>query len=688
MALYYIKGTSNSGSTFGQTGYFYPLYLTQAEALAVSTDDPQAAHTHTFAEAPEITFYMPSAPMNHAVANAPTGLFNGEVYVSYLNPVDEANVLEFGEGVVESDTFNTWRKKTNDVGREAISVRAEHNKLQIDFNRLIDVTSGDVTNAIVVGSNGKLYVESNEFKFDKSIDLHTAGATLKASELNVPTGLTTLSGQTYQWPNTPGVAGQSLLYAGSNQLSWGAPTSSENRVETFLIEDPNPIGLILQWAKELAPDKWLLCDGEAVSRSTYSELFGEIGTTYGAGDGSTTFNVPDLRARVPIGKGTNTDANNLSAAFNTLGASTYTSESATLSGEFKHTLTIDKIPSHRHVGSFAEASSVFTGRWGYMAVSAGQGSYGAIDNDNDRYGYTKYTGGDGSTVSYSRDGTNQDVPSTNSHNVVQPFIILNYIIKAQSSTIVQQNLKPEDGILISSDGGATYSASANNLLQSGADNRIKMDVNTTDDFKFTGNTLELKTRPLSIDYRLIRGTVRLNTNRKLENANFEDGYIDTNSLAKSVTNVDGTGAIAADNIYDSDFSDPTTGEFNYNNVLPMVFPANIEKTIITAKYNWSPDSTLEEMQFLDIVIDWANNTIMGTSITNYEKFEDHFLPKQTIQSSSTAYAWTALSGTNHDNNIKIIIEGSTKTISGFPWPYNENYDMQTAQIKIENHIRG
>jgi microcystin-dependent protein len=45
----------------------------------------------------------------------------------------------------------------------------------------------------------------------------------------------------------------------------------------------------------------LLCDGSAVSRSTYSDLFDAIGTTYGAGNGSTTFNVPDLRGRVPVG---------------------------------------------------------------------------------------------------------------------------------------------------------------------------------------------------------------------------------------------------------------------------------------------------------------------------------------------------------------------------------------------------
>lgn len=61
-------------------------------------------------------------------------------------------------------------------------------------------------------------------------------------------------------------------------------------------------GMLMQFAGSSAPSGWLLCDGSAVSRTTYSDLFSEIGTTYGSGDGSTTFNVPDLRGRLPLGK--------------------------------------------------------------------------------------------------------------------------------------------------------------------------------------------------------------------------------------------------------------------------------------------------------------------------------------------------------------------------------------------------
>lgn len=62
-----------------------------------------------------------------------------------------------------------------------------------------------------------------------------------------------------------------------------------------------PTGTLTAFAGVTAPAGWLVCDGSAISRSTYSDLFGVIGTSYGAGDGSTTFNLPDLRGRVVVG---------------------------------------------------------------------------------------------------------------------------------------------------------------------------------------------------------------------------------------------------------------------------------------------------------------------------------------------------------------------------------------------------
>ena len=70
-----------------------------------------------------------------------------------------------------------------------------------------------------------------------------------------------------------------------------------------------PTGGLLMWSTASAPTGYLLCNGSAVSRSTYAALFAVVGTTFGSGDGSTTFNLPDYRDRFPVGAGTTYSAN-------------------------------------------------------------------------------------------------------------------------------------------------------------------------------------------------------------------------------------------------------------------------------------------------------------------------------------------------------------------------------------------
>ena len=65
-----------------------------------------------------------------------------------------------------------------------------------------------------------------------------------------------------------------------------------------------PVGAVIMYGSHTPPsNKWMTCTGQAISRTTYSDLFSRIGTTYGVGDNSTTFNLPDFRDRVPIGSG-------------------------------------------------------------------------------------------------------------------------------------------------------------------------------------------------------------------------------------------------------------------------------------------------------------------------------------------------------------------------------------------------
>jgi microcystin-dependent protein len=87
--------------------------------------------------------------------------------------------------------------------------------------------------------------------------------------------------------------------------------------QTIVASDFNdlvPVGAVFPFAGASAPIGYLICDGSAVSRTTYAALFTAIGTTYGAGDGSTTFNLPDMRSSMPLGVGQKTRALNFNGA--------------------------------------------------------------------------------------------------------------------------------------------------------------------------------------------------------------------------------------------------------------------------------------------------------------------------------------------------------------------------------------
>lgn len=99
-----------------------------------------------------------------------------------------------------------------------------------------------------------------------------------------------------------------------------------------------PIGTILDFAAATAPTGYLVCDGSAVSRTTYAALFAVIGTTWGSGNGSTTFNVPDFRGRTAIGSGTGTGGNATAHALGSKGgdeALQAHSHNASANGDYK-----------------------------------------------------------------------------------------------------------------------------------------------------------------------------------------------------------------------------------------------------------------------------------------------------------------------------------------------------------------
>jgi microcystin-dependent protein len=103
-----------------------------------------------------------------------------------------------------------------------------------------------------------------------------------------------------------------------------------------------PTATIIPWSDSSVPTGFLECNGAAVSRSTYSALFAIVGTTYGVGDGSSTFNVPDLQDNVPVGKSNN------KAVGSTGGANTVTKTGNVAGSTANATLSTAQLASHTH----------------------------------------------------------------------------------------------------------------------------------------------------------------------------------------------------------------------------------------------------------------------------------------------------------------------------------------------------
>ena len=171
------------------------------------------------------------------------------------------------------------------------------------------------------------------------------------------------------------------------------------------VTDTLPVGTIIPYAGTTIPSNYMKCEGQELSRIEYDILFSAIGTTYGAGDGSTTFNLPNLKGRVITG----IDSNDTD--FDTLGET---------GGEKTHTLTVDEMPSHKHElhGALTGETKIVTNtgnEWAQITTSFGSNEY------------IKNTGGD------------------QPHNIMQPYIVLNYIIKVSDApaTITQAQVVDE-----------------------------------------------------------------------------------------------------------------------------------------------------------------------------------------------------------------------------------------------------
>lgn len=168
-----------------------------------------------------------------------------------------------------------------------------------------------------------------------------------------------------------------------------------------------PIGSVLDYCGLTPPDGWLLCYGQAISRATYSDLFALVGTAFGVGDGSTTFNLPDCRGRIGAGKD---DMGGASAArLNTLSSTTL----GATGGSQTHALTTAQLATHSHAVTDP----------GHTHTAAAPSGFVLSDEIGLKGATTSSTGSAATGITIANAGSGE------AHNNVQPTIILSKIIK-------------------------------------------------------------------------------------------------------------------------------------------------------------------------------------------------------------------------------------------------------------------
>lgn len=200
------------------------------------------------------------------------------------------------------------------------------------------------------------------------------------------------------------------------QAKIGVDNSAVTTSLDYKVRIGDPVGQISIWATSSAPTGWLICDGTPVSRSTYSALHNLMqaaGYPYGAGDGSTTFNLPNLKGRVVVGR----DA--ADADWDTLGE---------IRGSKTHTLTVSEIPVHSHAITINANTLDMVydpGAYNSGYISGRDANNdGIIDGTSNTFGMALQK-----TTDHTHTASAADAGSGSAHNNIQPSIVLNFIIR-------------------------------------------------------------------------------------------------------------------------------------------------------------------------------------------------------------------------------------------------------------------
>lgn len=234
--------------------------------------------------------------------------------------------------------------------------------------------------------------------------------------------------------NVDGTHTQATFVQAGTLLSDGttttaAPTPASNRTSIYRATDGAlrtirgedstveflggvPPGAVIPYAGTSAPAGWLFVNGGAVSRTTYARLFTAIGTLYGVGDGSTTFNIPDLNGRIIIGRD---GVGRVTAGGGNWDASVV----ASTGGLQNHTMTSGELVSHTHTFSGTAQT------WNLNSQVKSTSIVGGIAFGGGSFNFSDTT----PNVTVTPAGTISSTGSGTPFTIMPPSIVLNYIIK-------------------------------------------------------------------------------------------------------------------------------------------------------------------------------------------------------------------------------------------------------------------
>lgn len=295
--------------------------------------------------------------MGDAVGTGYVPGIGDELIVTATNPTTMTVKVGLGRGYVAGYSFDITDSE------EVVSIPAASSSPRIDtvVARLSVTANKNITLAVVSG---------------------TPAASPSAPAL-------TQNDETYEMPLAD-------IYVASGATSINAGNITSRRYDIGHMYEP--VGKIMMYASATPPARWLVCDGRAVSRTKYSALFAVIGTTYGAGDNSSTFNLPDFSGRMPYG-----------------------GEVGETGGEAEVTLSVDEMPAHAHTGTAASAGA-HTHSYSspdFRGSSLGSGNIaGMASSSHDT----------GSAGAHTHDLSLNNTGGGQAHNNMPPYLGISFLI--------------------------------------------------------------------------------------------------------------------------------------------------------------------------------------------------------------------------------------------------------------------